>query len=302
MPDEPEITSKKADNAPPEGSARPEELEDFLNRFVFHPLAWRMALSLRHSFVTPNQVSVAGGAVVIAAAALYFHAETALQIAIAFALHLSWHVLDGADGDLARMTGRSSRQGEIVDGICDYVSHIILYLLLGWILASQIGSTAWLWAITAGFARIIQAIFYENQRRQYQFWVYNAPWLRVSKDQGKKGLNAVEAVGRMYAQLGAWMTPSGTRVDSVLTELDPSRKPRLRALIRDEYAPVLKQITPLNANYRTIAIGLSMLAGTPLYAFAFEAIALTVWMAISIPVAKRACARIVDQASSMISR
>jgi phosphatidylglycerophosphate synthase len=36
-------------------------------------------------------------------------------------LHMGWHVLDGADGDLARMTGRASPQGELFDGICDYV-------------------------------------------------------------------------------------------------------------------------------------------------------------------------------------
>ncbi|MEM1194997.1 MAG: CDP-alcohol phosphatidyltransferase family protein [Pseudomonadota bacterium] len=302
MPDKPEITSKKANGAPSDRSSRPEELEDFLNRFVFHPLAWRIALGLRHSFITPNQVSVTGGMLVIAAATLYFYAETAWHIAIAFTLHLSWHVLDGADGDLARMTGRTSRQGEIVDGICDYVSHIILYCALAWILTSQIGWTAWLWAVAAGAARIVQAVFYENQRRQYQFWVYDAPWLRVSKSQTKTSLSWIETAGHWYAQFGSWMTPAGTRIDSMFTKLDPSHKSRLRALIKDVYAPVLRQITPLNANYRTVAIGLSMFAGSPLYAFAFEAVFLSVWMAISIPVAKRACTQIVDQASATISR
>ena len=50
------------------------------------------------------------------------------------------HVVDGADGDLARLTGRSSPIGEMVDGLCDYLSHIVLYLVLGWWLSGTGGT------------------------------------------------------------------------------------------------------------------------------------------------------------------
>jgi len=302
VPDEPDITSMRARPAATEVVGRPPELEDFLNARIFHPLAWRLALALRNTFVTPNQVSILGGLIVVVAAATYAGARAWPLTAFAFLLHLSWHVFDGADGDLARMTGRSSRQGEIVDGICDYVSHIVLYITLGWLLAAQIGPAGWCWAAAAGAARIIQAVFYENQRRQYQFWVYGSEWLRVSAEASQPNGSLIDWVGRSYARAGAWLTPSGARVDPLVSAAEEIDKTKLRRLIRAEYAFVLRIITPLNANYRTTAIGLAMLAGSPLYAFIFEAIALSLWLFWSALVARRACLKIVDQAEAIISR
>ncbi len=41
---------------------------------------------------------------------------------VGLALHMGWHIVDGADGDLARLTGRSSPTGELVVGPSDYRS------------------------------------------------------------------------------------------------------------------------------------------------------------------------------------
>ena len=43
---------------------RPRELEDWLNFHLYHPLAWRLALRLAKTPLTPNMVSV-GGALAI---------------------------------------------------------------------------------------------------------------------------------------------------------------------------------------------------------------------------------------------
>lgn len=302
MPDEPETTSERARSSAPKVAPRPPELEDFLNAQVFHPLAWRLALSLRDTIVTPNQVSIFGGLIVVAAAWLYVGADALPLTVFAFLLHLSWHVFDGADGDLARMTGRSSRNGEIVDGICDYVSHIVLYVGLAWVLAGQIGPSGWYWAAAAGGARIIQAVFYENQRRQYQFWVYDSEWLRVSAVPSDTRGSLIDFVGRIYALAGAWLTPLGTKIDPLISEADDVDKAKLRELIKAEYTSVLRTITPLNANYRTVAIGLAMLSGSPFYAFVFEAVALSVWLVWSAHVARRACSQIISHSRSITSR
>jgi hypothetical protein len=288
--------------APPQRPARPPELQDVLNARLFHPLAWRLALALRNSFVTPNQLSVAGGVLVVLAAIAYANAETLALVALGFALHLGWHVLDGADGDLARLTGRSSRQGEIIDGICDYASHIVLYLTLSWLLAEQIGWTGWVLGPLAGASRIIQAMFYESQRRQYQFWVYRVEWLRVSAGDGGSGGGVIEALGRGYARLAQGLTPAGAQVDALVAAAQGAEAEALRTTIRARYAGVLRFITPLSANYRTLAIGLAMLAGSPLWAFVFEIVVLGVWLAASMQVARRAAHAIIAQAVASISR
>src|SRR5918999_275139 len=102
----------------PPPPSRPRELEDALNHFIYHPLAYRLALLLRPTGISPNAVSVIGMLLVWAAAAAYAGLAWPQSVAIGLALHLSWHVVDGADGDLARLTSRSSPTGELVDGVC----------------------------------------------------------------------------------------------------------------------------------------------------------------------------------------
>ena len=44
--------------------------------------------------------------------------------------------------DLARLTGRSSPLGELIDGICDYASHVVLYIILVVVLAPSIAAAS----------------------------------------------------------------------------------------------------------------------------------------------------------------
>ena len=125
-------------------------MQGFLNRTIYHPAARRLATWLAPTPVTPNMVSVAGAVMVIAAGIFYTLVGGATGIAFGFALHLAWHVVDGADGDLARMTGRASPIGEVVDGLCDYGGHVVLYLLLAGLLDNVIGGWAWALAVAAG--------------------------------------------------------------------------------------------------------------------------------------------------------
>ena len=51
------------------GQGRPAELEDWLNGKIYHPLSMQLANVLAPTFVTPNMVSVAGGLMIVLAAA-----------------------------------------------------------------------------------------------------------------------------------------------------------------------------------------------------------------------------------------
>ena len=102
--------------APAKPNTRPTELQDPLNLHIYHPLARRLARVLSHTPVTPNMVSVFGGLMVVAAGVIYWGMDLwgwiwPIGALSGMALHLGWHVVDGADGDLARMTGRASPIG-----------------------------------------------------------------------------------------------------------------------------------------------------------------------------------------------
>ena len=278
---------------------RPAELEDWLNGKIYHPLSMRLAKALAPTFVTPNMVSVAGGAMIVLSAIVYGSSTSWIVTLSGLALHMGWHVLDGTDGDLARLTKRTSSTGEVIDGLCDIGGHIVLYVTLGTMLAQEVGPMiAWIFAVSAGFGRIIQAAHYEVQRRQYQHWVYGKSWLRISaKDKGKpRGIFGLGA--SLYILIGELFAPGGRKVDSLFEDCDQEAQLALRNVVREEMVPVLKSTYLLSANYRTIFLGLSMLAGSPLYFFAFEAIGLTFVLMGSIITAAAASSRVQERAKS----
>jgi phosphatidylglycerophosphate synthase len=246
---------------------RPAELEDFLNRRVYHPLAWRLARLLASTPITPNMVSATGAALIVLAAGLYSLPWAWLSVLTGFALHLGWHVVDGADGDLARQTGRSGPRGELVDGLCDIGGHIVLYIVLGSIAAAQIGSTGWALMWAAGISRLAQAAHYEGTRRQYQKIVYHTDWLGSSNAADHAPASRNPLVW-LYRGVAAIVAPHNRAL------LQAQNDDRLRNAVRIRAAELLRPLGPLGANYRTIAIGLAMLANRPQWFFLFEAIVL----------------------------
>lgn len=290
--------------SPPQRPQRPRELQDGLNHYLYHPLAWQLARLLAPTPLTPNMVSVIGAGCVVAAAFAYAGPALGLlawplSALLGMALHMTWHVVDGADGDLARLTGRSSPIGEMVDGLCDYCSHIVLYLVLGWLLAGMAAPgerwIAWAWMWAAGLSHIVQSNHVEVQRRQYQWWVYGTPWIRNSH-------SADSATGRSpfgrfvsaYLALATGLTPHALRIDAAVSAAqgDPARLAEIRAAVRTEAPPLLRLCKILGPNPRAIVLGLAMLAGSPLWYFLYQSLVLNALLVVSVIAHNRAAQRI----------
>ena len=297
-----EAVTPKSNFSQPGGSApaaparplRPRELQDPLNHYLYHPLAWRLALQLAKTPLTPNMVSVCGGLLVVAAAFVYAMPGWPLTALFGLALHMGWHVVDGADGDLARITGKASPLGELVDGICDYASHIVLYFVMLWVLLPQLGWIAWPIMLAAGISHIVQSNHVEVQRRQYQWWVYGTPWLRNTHQAGgeirRLGFAGIVAG---YLRLASGMTPHALRIDAAVQAADPAALERLRAEVRKEAPPLLLMLKFLGPNPRALVLGGSMLAGSPLYFFIYQAVVLNLLLVGSVMMHNAAAKRIV---------
>jgi phosphatidylglycerophosphate synthase len=258
--------------------ARRRELQNPLDRLIYHPIAARLARRLARTPVTPNMVSLAGAMLVVLAATAYAQPGWPGPAIAGLLLHMSWHVLDGADGDLARLTGRASPVGEIVDGVCDYASHLVLYLVLGTLLAGEIGHWAWPVMVAAGLSHVVQANFHEVHKRQYMHWAYDTPWLRH-----KPASSASPILARLagaYLAVASWLDPGDEALDAALR--DPERGAGLRARILAIGPGAFAGSSLLGLNYRTLALGGSMLAGSPLWYFAYVATLLNVLLIVAI--------------------
>jgi hypothetical protein len=268
------------------------ELEDPLNKYVYHPLAFRLARLLQPTGTSPNMVSVASGALVCLAAVLYTGVAWPIGALAGFACHLAWHVADGADGDLARLTGKASPIGEFVDGAADYLGHIFMYVLLAAMLDDTfVGEWAWPLATLAGASRIVQSNHTETQRREFLWRVYGIPWLRTQRVAGKRvfteqgwfSRNSARVV-RGYLLLGESMAPCSAPLDRLIATAsgDADRQADMRLRIRQASRASLTFQKALGANPRTILLGCSMIAGTPLWYFLIEGVALNGVLAISV--------------------
>ncbi len=291
--DEPVLPADGQRRKPPQ---RPRELQDPLNFHLYHPLAWRLAQLLAKTPLTPNVVSVIGGCFVVAAGIIYAQPWGWQGALLGMLLHMTWHVVDGADGDLARLTGRTSPLGELVDGVCDYASHIIVYFILGWLLSVQIG-LAWAWPImvAAGVSHFVQANHVEVQRRQYQWWVYRVPWLRnTHRDETRTGSFGFSEIVTGYLNLASGMTPDALKVDAAVeaAQADPGALDRIDQEARREAPPLLLILKVLGPNPRAILLGLSMLAGSPLYYFVYQIVVLNGLLLVSVAMHNAAARRI----------
>ncbi|QKS00717.1 CDP-alcohol phosphatidyltransferase [Sphingomonas sp. CL5.1] len=273
-------------------TGKPRELQGFLNRIAYHPAARRLAILLARTPATPNMVSVFGAMMVCATGVLYALVGTPVAIGIGFALHLLWHVVDGADGDLARMTGRASPRGEVVDGLCDYGGHIVLYLLLGYALQQVFGPLIWVVVVGAGVSRIVQSVFAESSRRSYQWWVYGVPWIQNNRAAGSTGMGG--ALARFYLKVSHAVTGPTETINALVAsaEPDPAERQRIARLAKETGRRTLLLPGLLGANPRTILLGLSMIAGSSVWFFLIELTLLNIVLAVAIVQQRINCTRL----------
>ncbi len=111
---------------------------------LIRQISYRVSPLLAGAGLTPNQVSLIGLVAGLNAAALFTHCE---RLAL-FAAALAWavcYLMDYCDGEVARLTGRSSRFGRYLDDFVDWAVHAALFLALGYRAAEQFQDELWWW-------------------------------------------------------------------------------------------------------------------------------------------------------------
>jgi len=95
--------------------AKPAARDGLVSRYLNRPLSRPLARLLVHTPATPNQVTLLSFVFALAAGWLLTLGHNVWG---GLAVHVS-SVIDGVDGDLARLTGRSSRFGAVFDAVLD---------------------------------------------------------------------------------------------------------------------------------------------------------------------------------------
>ena len=274
---------------PPQPPSRPAELEDPLNRFVYHPLAARLARLLVPTGISPNLVSVGSALCLLAATWCFVMLAPPANWSAGLFFMLLWHVVDGADGDLARMTGRTSATGELVDGVCDIFGNVVMYFAFAFWLDDTMGGWGWALAWSAGASHVLQLNHSETWRRLYQWRIYGKPWLGMAAESGDAVFRRESWFSRYfsfwavgYVWLSKRMTGKASPVDEALAAAGPEEAERIRAIVRRHAGLSLLLEKALGGNPKTFIIAASVALGGPTLYFLTTLLPLNLILLISL--------------------
>lgn len=254
------------------------DIEEATNKYLIHKLSLVLIPVFIRLGVSPNTVSLMGAACGVIAAFCFFRYDHAVVCVLGFAFMIGWHVFDGADGQLARCTGKVSVSGFVIDGTCDYVTFVCVYVALGLRLSQEYGVLVWGLIILAGASHAIQAAAFEIQRDFYNRWTTSfnlTDMVEKAKKTDDMRLGQawiIRLMAKMYAVLQEPFRPiSRSFAYSLTTKEDiSSNSSEFSRAYRTEFRKIVLTWSLLSANNRTIAIFLFCIVGTPLYYFIYE--------------------------------
>jgi phosphatidylglycerophosphate synthase len=259
-------------------AARDRDIAEFTNAYFIHPLSDKLAVFLQPLKVHPNWVSAAGLLAGLIAALFYLDPCSGEYVAAGFGFMVIWHIMDGADGHLARLTNESSTVGKIVDGIADYSVFGLVYAALAYASYDSIGNLGWIMAIAAAASHALQAASYEHQRETYIGWIHGPRDQKTGSEPNAPNLilSSADFLDRAYLRTQQATETSKDTLQSAdyLKDCSEADAQIIRQQYKERFAPQVRLWSMLSANVHTIAIFMFTLFGGPWSYFIFEIIGL----------------------------
>src|SRR5438552_16210155 len=139
-----------------ESTFKAREVEGIFDVYFYRPLGFWLAQVFVRLRMMPAGVSLLSGIFGVVAGNLYFYRDLSVNVA-GMVFHVCANALDNADGQLARLTHRQSREGRIVDSIADHLvfGSVYLHLTLRYLFECSSPAIALL-ALAAGVSHALQ--------------------------------------------------------------------------------------------------------------------------------------------------
>lgn len=117
--------------------------------------------------ITPNMVTVIALCCSLAAAWLYSHGTYSTMVTGSI---VSWFasMMDGCDGEVARVKLQESEFGAWFEMICDYLYYVVMFLGMGVGIARYTGNPIWNWVgIGSAFGTIVSLVVISRLKKLY---------------------------------------------------------------------------------------------------------------------------------------
>ncbi len=123
------------------------DTDGFMARHVERPISLQISRLLAPTAITPNQMSLISIIVGLCSGPFFLSQRASLQT-IGALLFLAHSILDGCDGELARLKFQESRWGGVLDFWGDNIVHVTVFgcMAVGWSFAALANWPLWLGA------------------------------------------------------------------------------------------------------------------------------------------------------------
>lgn len=259
------------------------DTEETLDIWFNRPIGYLWTLFFMKLNVHPNVVTILS--IILGMAAGYMFYFPDMPHTVCGILLLMWaNFYDSADGQLARLTGKKTRWGRMLDGFAGDIWFFCIYLAICLRLTPQWGFWIWLVAALSGlvchskqcaladYYRNIHLYFlkgesaseldnFKQQREIYRSlpWRHNVWWKWFLFFYGNYTRSQERMTPRFQQMFALWQKMKGTA---------PAGEARTRFI--EGSRPLMKYCNFLTFNARAIALYVSMLAGMPYLYFIFE--------------------------------
>lgn len=271
------------------------DTEEWLDIHFTRPIGYLWAVLFKHLHVSPNAVTIMSMIIGAVAGWMFYYSDLAHNIV--GVLLLIWaNLFDSADGQLARMTGKTTRWGRILDGFAGDVWFIAIYLAIVLRLWNQAipfthvhwGLFALILAAFSGYACHAQqcqiADYYRNIHTFFtggRSELDNSRKLRIqlhaTPRRGNFWWRAALYFYANYTHKQESLTPYFQDLMSVITTERRGDIPeQFRLDFRKESKPMMKYANILTFNCRAITLYICCLLNVPWLYLLIEIVAFTI--------------------------
>jgi hypothetical protein len=270
-----------------EATYKAREVEGVLDLYFYRPIGFWLAQRLARLKMTPAAVSLLAGTFGVIAGHLYYYRDLSVNVA-GMVLHVCANALDNADGQLARLTHRESREGRIIDSVADHLVFVSVYLHLTLRCLVEGSSPAiFLLAFAAGISHALQGAAADYYRSTYLYFVTAGARTDLDFSSGLRSdyqkltwrhtpwQKLLLALYLNFTRQQEMLAPRLTTLRDVVSQLFHSEIPGwLRTRYRNLAGPMLKWWRLLMTNIRMLVLFALLFVSQPVYYFWFELIPL----------------------------
>lgn len=241
------------------------DTEEKLDLYFYRPFGFLIAKVAKGLHMSPTQLTLIGLVLGLLSGFYFYQNQSVQSLIIASILLIMAGVFDSSDGQLARMGGKSTKLGLVLDGLCDNLVFASAYIGSTLTVQPIWGWGIWPIAIFAGACHSFQSSMLDYYNREFLYFgngkINGDYWNPTLQEAIKEKSSAKEEEKLFWKLRFSWLWQQNklsSRSDQLRyqwkTIANSSHADKFQALYRDRNRIILRFWRLMGPNFHTIMI------------------------------------------------